>query len=428
VLVDPDDPRWTPRAWVPLVTRFLAQGGSRCLIGTRALLGEGWDAPPVNVLIDLSVATTRIAVHQMRGRGLRLDPSAPDKVTDDWDVVCVAPDHLGGTADYERFVRKHRAWYGLTAGGEIESGVSHVDPRLTPFEPPPAETARELGAAMLARPADRARVRAAWRVGEPYRDVAAETIRVRLGRPPGLPERRLLRAADPDRSPSRVAGGAAAGAAIGALALAVGVATGLPIAGALAGLVLIGVTGFWALGAVRAAATRLASSDTVEDLARALAEALAGAGAIDGELGAHRVRVLVQPDGYYRCVLEGADSADASVFADAFEELLSPLWEPRWMVPRRVVTSPPTRRGVAAMLVRRWLGRLRPDPVVYHTVPRSLARNKDRRAAFERAWDRWVSPGARLLAAADPRGAAVLALRRGDDPFRVETQVRTLWS
>jgi superfamily II DNA or RNA helicase len=39
-------PGWEPRRYVPLVTRFFAEGGSRCLIGTRALLGEGWDAPP----------------------------------------------------------------------------------------------------------------------------------------------------------------------------------------------------------------------------------------------------------------------------------------------------------------------------------------------------------------------------------------------
>jgi hypothetical protein len=36
---------WEPRRYVPLVTWFLAEGGSCCLIGTRALLGEGWDAP-----------------------------------------------------------------------------------------------------------------------------------------------------------------------------------------------------------------------------------------------------------------------------------------------------------------------------------------------------------------------------------------------
>jgi superfamily II DNA or RNA helicase len=62
---------WEPRRYVPLVTRFHAEGGSCCLIGTRALLGEGWDAPAVNVVIDLTAATTPTSVVQARGRAER---------------------------------------------------------------------------------------------------------------------------------------------------------------------------------------------------------------------------------------------------------------------------------------------------------------------------------------------------------------------
>ena len=53
-------------------------------IGTRALLGEGWDAPAVNVVIDLTAAATPTSVVQARGRALRLDPQWPGKVADNW--------------------------------------------------------------------------------------------------------------------------------------------------------------------------------------------------------------------------------------------------------------------------------------------------------------------------------------------------------
>ena len=43
------------------------------LVGTRELLGEGWVCPPLNVLVDLTVAETGASVQQMRGRTLRLD-------------------------------------------------------------------------------------------------------------------------------------------------------------------------------------------------------------------------------------------------------------------------------------------------------------------------------------------------------------------
>src|SRR5262249_14212811 len=137
VVVRPSRGGWEPRRYLPLVTRYFEEGLSRCLIGTRGLLGEGWDAASVNVLIDLTGAATSTSVHQMRGRSLRLDPTLPRKVADNWDVVCVASDNPKGAADYARFVRKHRSYDALTAEGEVGSGVSHVDSRLSPYGPPP---------------------------------------------------------------------------------------------------------------------------------------------------------------------------------------------------------------------------------------------------------------------------------------------------
>ena len=111
-----------PRAWVELATKLLAEGTTRVLVGTRALLGEGWNCPPLNVLVDMTVATTGVSVQQMRGRSLRLDPADPEKVASNWDVVCVAPDLTRGSADYERFVRKHLHLFAPAEDGEVEAG------------------------------------------------------------------------------------------------------------------------------------------------------------------------------------------------------------------------------------------------------------------------------------------------------------------
>jgi superfamily II DNA or RNA helicase len=142
---------WETRRYVPLLTRFHAEGGSRCLIGTRALLGEGWDAPAVNVVIDLTAATTPTSVVQARGRALRLDAGWPGKVADNWGVVCVTGDHPKGAADFDRFARKHDRYFALAQTGDIVSGVAHVDPRLSPYAPPPDEQFDALNATMLVR-------------------------------------------------------------------------------------------------------------------------------------------------------------------------------------------------------------------------------------------------------------------------------------
>jgi hypothetical protein len=428
VIVDPPDPAWSPVVWVPLITRFFEAGQTHCLVGTRALLGEGWDSHPVNVVVDLTAATTPAAVHQMRGRGLRLDPAEPRKVTDDWDVACVSPGHPQGDADYARFVRKHRHFFALTADGEIESGVSHVDASLSPYDAPDPAAGEALSRRLLARPSTRAATHAAWAVGEPYRDVPVGTVRVAFGRSPGLPGTRLLRAAPP-----RTAGGRASRHPREMLLVAAAATVAGAVAGGLAGALAVGIAAtavlaVLALSALRDGIAALTPSDTLGDLARAVADGLVEAGLSPAEAGAAAVRVVPRPDGHYRCSLDGVDEAASTRFAEALDELLAPLWDPSWLIPRRVVTAPPTLAGAARVAAERLGGRVRPATQVWHAVPSVLAGRRDRVAAFERAWRRWVSPGATAIRAREPAGAVVLALRRGDDPFAVETQLRTLWT
>ena len=329
VVVDPDDPGWSPRTWVPLVTRFLEQGRSRCVVGTRALLGEGWDCRSLNVLVDLGAATTRVSVQQVRGRTLRLDPCDPQKVADDWDVVCIAPEHVRGTSDYARFVRRHAEYYALNGQGEVESGVSHVDPALTPFAPPAVADLGALDDRMLARVAARPAARAAWRVGEPYRDMPVQTVRIRMGRSPGVPSRDLWRGDPRDRGGPRVRSGVRLGFGAAMLVFLVSLLLAQAVLGALVALCIAGLTAAWALEATRRAIERLEPSDTLGDMGRAVAGALAVAGLIDDALGPTSVRVTAQPDGYYRCSIEGASEADSGRFAAALEDLMAPIWDPR---------------------------------------------------------------------------------------------------
>ena len=78
------------------------------IIGTRGLLGEGWDASRINVLIDLTTVTTSMSINQLRGRSIRLDKQWPEKVANNWDVICLAEEFTNGFSDYERFKKKHK--------------------------------------------------------------------------------------------------------------------------------------------------------------------------------------------------------------------------------------------------------------------------------------------------------------------------------
>jgi hypothetical protein len=324
----------------------------------------------VNVVIDLTTASTPTSVVQARGRALRLDPDWPGKVADNWAVLCVTDQHPRGAVDYNRFVRKHDRYFALSGTGDIISGVAHVDPALSPWQPPAPETFDSVNAAMLIRAQDRTATLARWAVGQPYADEPVATITVVT--------RRSLAEPPPATEPAPVA---------------------------------IARTGRW-------------PSASLDDIAMATADALHTAGLT--ARGANGVRVEVLPDGGYRARLAEVSAEQSAVFAGALDEVLAPLAQPRYMVPRYIVARPSGAFGAFLRTARRLVTGHVPAAVVYHAVPAVLGGNKKSATIFGRSWNAWVSPG-ELLYSGSPEGSGVLAVSRGDDPFAVTTQIRTLW-
>jgi Helicase conserved C-terminal domain len=408
---------WDVRRYVPLVTRFHAEGGTRCLIGTRGLLGEGWDAPAVNVVIDLTAATTPTSVVQARGRAIRLDASWPGKVADNWGVICVTSDHPKGAADFGRFVRKHDRYFALSQAGDIVSGVAHVDPRLSPYAPPPAERLDELNVAMLLRTAERDATREHWAIGTPYQDEPVATVTVATHRSLGLPGQAVAPLTQHPPWPWWAAA-----------VLAAALTTGAALAAPPTAPAVIGAAGvLGGLAALRRTAARLVAAPaqgSLENLAAATADALHAASLTSR--AADAVQIEAQADGSYRARLQDVPASESALFADALEETLSPLVQPRYIIPRLII-PPPQGLGAAARLAARRLttGHVRAS-AVYHAVPSALSTNKKLATTFERAWNTHVSPG-KALYTGSPEGAGALAAQRGDDPFAITTQIRTLW-
>jgi superfamily II DNA or RNA helicase len=408
---------WDTRRYVPLITGFFTTGGSQCLVGTRALLGEGWDAPAVNVVIDLTAATTASSVVQARGRALRLDSAWPGKVANNWGVVCVTSDHPKGAADFDRFIRKHDRYFALSRAGDIVSGVAHVDPRLSPYAPPPEDQFDGLNAEMLLRAAERGAARKRWAIGTPYQDEPVAAITVATRRPLGLTSRIVPRPTRPrHRTRRTMAALAAVFAALAAFAVSPAVAAAIIGAPLLAG--------FAALGRSAARMVTASPHGSLDDLATATADALHAAGLTSR--GGDAVLIETQGDGSYRARLQDVPAGESALFADALEETLSPLARPRYVIPRLIV-APPRGLGAAAQLaLRRLLTGHVPATLVYHAVPSALSPNKKLASTFEQAWNAHVSPGT-ILYTGSPEGAGALAAQRGDDPFALTTQIRTLW-
>jgi hypothetical protein len=328
-------------------------------------------------------------------------------------------------ADYSRFVRKHRNYFGLTETGEVESGVSHVDARLSPFGPPPTQQLADLNRQLLAQAAERESVYGRWRVGAPYQNLPSQTLRVHFGRSPGLARSPFRSATAGDETPPSIMGRLLATLVAGSAAYGLGLAFGHDLIGLEVGLVMFALGLGWTGATVRGYLDRVGPAGALENLAAAVADGLQAAGLAGPAVTAGSVRVVAQPDGYYRCYLAGASLEDSGTFATALDEVLAPLQQPRYIVPRRISRPPTSTLGALALLIREAAPRPT-DTVVYHAVPAVLAVNRERVNAFGAAWNRHVSAGDPLFEQ-DPRAQAILELQRGEDPFDVLTQTRTLW-
>ncbi len=360
---------WSTGTYTRLVTMAFEEGLTRCLVGTRALLGEGWDALSINVLVDLTSVTASTAVNQVRGRSLRVDPSRPQKVADNWDVVCLAPEYEEGFNDYDRFVRKHDGFYGLCDDGQVARGVEHVHVDFTRTHAEAlAEKVDAINAVMLQAPMERSKALAAWRVGQPY--VGAETVSVEVfvARPLGLRPVHIQQGGWDEE---------------------------------------IEVEGPQQHSRVTQAA--------LQAMATAVLNTLSEAGALSRPCEATDIVTSLRQDGFYSFSLSTGSSEDAAAFAQAFREVVSPLGNPQWVMPRYELESPgdgTVEPGRAPRRLASW-----------HAVP---GRNRTFVQAFDRNWNRLVSPGD-PVSVRKPEGKAVLDAWQGQNPLGVVIRQRVLW-
>jgi len=145
---------------VQLITELFSRGGLNVLVGTKSLLGEGWDAPSINSLVLASFVGSYMLSNQMRGRAIRTDPHQPQKTSNIWHLVCLELDSESPGNDYRIMERRFKAFLGVSfLEPVIENGLSRLGVGVPPFE---KEEIRAINASMTTRAQDRESLRLAW--------------------------------------------------------------------------------------------------------------------------------------------------------------------------------------------------------------------------------------------------------------------------
>lgn len=113
------------------LTKLLCEGDIKTLVGTRSLLGEGWDAPAVNSLILASSVGSFMLTNQMRGRAIRTDKTNKQKASSIWHMVAVDRESYFGLSDYSNLKKRFFTFVGLAESHKsIESGFERLDSKL----------------------------------------------------------------------------------------------------------------------------------------------------------------------------------------------------------------------------------------------------------------------------------------------------------
>lgn len=178
---------------VDYVGKLFESGKITVLVGTKSLLGEGWDSPCINTLILASFVGSFVLSNQMRGRAIRIDKNNPDKVSNVWHLVTVEPEYLFAenmaqaniskmlynkdeltSYDYDVLKRRFDSFMGPAyEKSSIESGID----RISAIKPPYTKKGIEkINAEMLELSKKRDEVKDSWtaEVGKSSFNVVSE--------------------------------------------------------------------------------------------------------------------------------------------------------------------------------------------------------------------------------------------------------------
>jgi superfamily II DNA or RNA helicase len=394
---------WSTRTYVSLVTDAFEVGLTRCVVGTRGLLGEGWDSPSINVLVDLTSVTTPTSVQQIRGRSIRKDPAWPRKVAHNWDVICVAGGFERGDADLRRFVRRHGRYWGVTPSGllagdrgRVVKGVSHVDPELAfglserGFRGIPFDRFTRRSLSWVER---REESYDLWRVGAGYENSTrwSASLDVR--------DLKIRTAYTIQESLAAVVRKLRVSVVLVLLAFLSGALllignvpgiVGIPLILVAAAAFFFNLRSAYRLG--KAMLVEYRPDAILRDTGHALLFALQDAGLMGKGVQPESVRVAEESDGY-EVSLEDASAEDAAVFIRSYRQIFAPVRDQRYLILRNEHRLPNRALRYIWILFRPFFRRFEDYPPAYHPVPDVLATRKENAQAFSRYWQRYVGGG-----------------------------------
>jgi hypothetical protein len=362
---------------VQIVTSIFQRGQIEVLIGTKSLLGEGWDAPATNSLILASFVGSYVSSNQMRGRAIRRQMSNPGKTSNIWHLVCIDQESKYGGDDLQIMKRRFKAFVGVSDTSEngIENGISRLGLPGFPFS---GDMVHDFNNRSLKQAKDREILSGKWQTAIKGGKLLIEEIKLPYKRKGNFKAEKKLYL---DKTLSRSFAGLAAVALPFLNSSIINLITKLfNWRGAndlYYWLLGTGIIGAFLLGRKSYEYFRLYISyrDISKDfhkIAESLLLSLIKAGLVITDISELEIITVSDDNGAIYCHLNGGSTYERSLFLQSIEEIVSPVQNPRYLI---------IRKSKLINLI---------SQQDYHAVPETLGVNKDTAGIFESYWKNLV--------------------------------------
>lgn len=336
---------------VGIMTEFFTQGGVQVLIGTKSLLGEGWDSPCINALILASFVGSYMLSNQMRGRAIRVFPAVADKTANIWHLVSMEPpwayldnaqqralSHLQAgqgmydtplSEDYETLRRRFRAFLGVSYTRDvIEDGIDRLCIIKPPFD---QKNIQHINQQMLQMATDRHLLKQKWQRAIDHCPDVSQVIQISTVDKALVPHgyvlhnalARMLTLATLEGVVSTLAG-------VGRTVFR-GSSEGMFLYVAL--IALIPYLGFGLIKAM----IQVYRYSTPQRYLKQMGMAVLGALKTVGLVDSYNAKVITQNMDQYTtaCFLEGGTTYEKNTFSDCMAQLMGRIDNPRYLLVRQ---------------------------------------------------------------------------------------------
>ncbi|MDG4945469.1 DEAD/DEAH box helicase family protein [Weeksellaceae bacterium KMM 9713] len=362
---------------VHLVTQIFQSGEIEVLIGTKSLLGEGWDAPAINSLVLASFVGSFVLSNQMRGRAIRAQNGNVGKTGNIWHLACIDPTSQTGGDDFDLLKRRFRSFVGVSFKEEagIENGIGRLNISENIHL---KEEVEKKNIEMFSYAGDRESLKQRWKTALETGVNLVEEIKI------PFPEEKEYNAVK-SLYLYKTIGNLLAALGSGLVAYATESIQAifrsarnirtiedlyfyLGFFGGI-GVLIFGRLTFKTL--ILYLKYRDISKD-IQQIGDALLNSLIKAGLINTDYSKLKVETTVDNSGSIFCHLEGGTTYDKSTFINALQEVIAPIDNPRYVI---------IRKNMFMLFIKQ---------KDYHSVPEALGRNKNLAEYFKDQWERLV--------------------------------------